>query len=355
MEYRNLGQSGLRISTMTLGTMTFGGEGRMASLGNTDVEGARRQIDMCIDRGVNFFDTANMYSAGASEKILGEAIKGRRDDLLLTTKVRFPMGEGPNDSGLSRHHILRQLHASLERLQTDYIDLYQLHEWDGLTPLEETLATMDQLVRDGKIRYYGVSNFTGWQISKALLLCERHGFHRPISQQIHYTAQSRDAEYELMPMAVDQGLGTMIWSPLAGGLLSGKYRRGQQNPDGTRFSQGWTEPPIRDEEQLYTLIDTLVEVGDAHGVSAARVALAWILGRRGVTTAVIGARKDEQLEDNLAGAELTLADDEIRAIEKAGRPPLIYPYWHQQRTAAARFNDVDRILQQPWLDEQSDA
>ncbi|RKR03512.1 aryl-alcohol dehydrogenase-like predicted oxidoreductase [Kushneria sinocarnis] len=351
MEYRNLGNSGLRVSTATLGTMTFGGSGRMASLGDTDVAGARRQIDMCIDRGVNFFDTANMYSAGASEEILGEAIKDKRDDILLATKVRFPMGEGPNEDGLSRQHILTQCDASLRRLQTDRIDLYQLHQWDGLTPLEETLQTMDQLVRDGKVRYYGISNFSGWHLMKVMQTCERHGFIKPVSQQIHYTPQARDAEYELMPAAGDQGLGTMIWSPLAGGLLSGKYRRGQTNPDGTRFSQGWTEPPIRDEEQLYNVIDTLVKIGENHGVSAAQVTLAWLLTRRGVTTAVVGARKDHQLEDNLAGVELKLARHEIEAIESASRPPLIYPYWHQLKTAANRFGSHDRILHQPYLDD----
>jgi aryl-alcohol dehydrogenase-like predicted oxidoreductase len=344
MDYRPLGRSGLKVSTLTLGTMTFGGEGNMAKLGNTDVDGARRLIDQAIDHGVNFFDTANKYSNGRSEEILGAALADKRDDVLIATKVRFPMGEAPNESGTSRFHIQRQCEASLKRLNTDVIDLYQLHAWDGITPLEETLQTMDQLIRDGKIRYYGISNFSAWHTMKALAVAERYNFIKPISQQIHYTAQSRDAEYELMPMAVDQGLGTMIWSPLAGGLLSGKYRRDQDQPEGTRFAEGWHEPPINDEKQLFDIIETLVDVGDAHGVSAAQVALSWITNRPGVTTSVIGARKPEQLGDNLASAELTLTNDETAAIEKVSRPPLLYPYWHQHATAAERFSPADRVL-----------
>ncbi|ABE57745.1 aldo/keto reductase [Chromohalobacter israelensis] len=351
MEYRHLGQSGLRVSSLTLGTMTFGGVGKMASVGETDLAGAKRQVDMATERGVNFFDTANMYSEGRSEEILGEVLADRRESVLVASKVRFPMGDGPNDEGLSRHHILRQCEASLRRLRTDWLDLYLMHQWDGSTPLEETLATMDQLVRDGKIRYYGVSNWSAWHVMKALQVCERHDFIKPICQQIHYTAQARDAEYELMPAAVDQGLGTMVWSPLAGGLLSGKYRRDQRHLDGTRFSQGWTEPPIHDEDRLFDLIDVLVEVADGHGVSAAQVALAWTLTRPGVSTAVIGARKDEQLKDNLASAELTLGPDEIAAIEKVSRPALLYPYWHQHNTASSRLGHADRVLHAAYLDD----
>ena len=344
MQYRTLGNSGLRVSQLTLGTMTFGGEGFMAKVGDTDVDGARRLIDQSIDRGVNFFDTANMYSAGLSEEILGKALGDKRNDVLLTTKVRFPMGDGPNDGGLSRLHIRDQVEASLKRLNTDHIDLYQMHMWDGVTPLEETLQTLDTLVGHGKIRYYGISNFSAWQAMKVMAVCEREGFTKPISQQIHYTPQAREAEYELMPMAHDAGLGTMIWSPLAGGLLSGKYRRDQATPEGTRISEGWDEPPIHDETRLFDLIETLVEVGDAHGVSAAQVALAWITARPGVTTAVIGARKAHQLEDNLASAELELSDDEHAAIEKVSRPHLLYPYWHQALHASDRFSAADWVL-----------
>ena len=344
MDYRVLGHSGLRVSTLTLGTMTFGGEGHMAKVGDIDVSGAQPMIDKAIDAGVNIFDTANMYSGGASEEILGKALGAKRQGVLVATKVRFPMAEGVNEGGLSRLHIRQQIEASLKRLNTDYIDLYQMHMWDGTTPLEETLETFDTLVRHGKIRYYGISNFSGWHAMKVLQVCDREGFIKPISQQIHYTAQSRDAEYELMPMAVDQGLGTMIWSPLAGGLLSGKYRRDQEQPEGTRFADGWSEPPIYDEKRLFDLIETLVQVGDAHGVSAAQIALAWILSRPGVSTAVIGARKEHQLDDNLAAANVKLKTDEIQAIEKAGRPELIYPYWHQQNTCAERFGPADQVL-----------
>ena len=344
MQYHNLGDSGLRISALTLGTMTFGGTGMMASIGDTDTTGAKRQIDMAIEQGVNLFDTANMYSSGLAEDVLGQALGDKRKDILIASKVRFPMGDGPNAEGLSRYHIQRQCEASLQRLGTDHLDLYLMHEWDGSTPLTESLQTMDQLVRDGKIRYYGVSNFSGWHIMKALMLCERHGFIKPVCQQIHYTPQAREAEYELMPLAADQGLGTMIWSPLAGGLLSGKYRRDSTNPDGTRFSQGWKEPPIHDEQQLYDLIDTLVEVADGHGVSAAQVTLRWILTRAGVNTVVIGARKDDQLRDNLAATELALTDDEIATIEKVSRPALPYPYWHQRSAAAGRLSPADLVL-----------
>ncbi|MGB7755371.1 MAG: aldo/keto reductase [Salinisphaera sp.] len=344
MEYRQLGNSGLKVSELTLGTMTFGGQGHMAKVGDVDVSGARTMIDKALDAGVNFFDTANMYSGGASEEILGQALGDKRNDVLIATKVRFPMGEGVNDRGLSRFHIREQLEASLKRLNTEHIDLYQMHQWDGITPLEETLETFDTLVRHGKIRYYGISNFSAWHAMKVQAICEREGFIKPISQQIHYTAQAREAEYELMPAAVDSGLGTMIWSPLAGGLLSGKYRRDAEKPEGTRFSEGWQEPPISDEKRLFDIIETMVKVGDAHGVSAAQVALSWILTRPGVTTAVIGARKEHQLDDNLAAANLELSDDEIAAIEKVSRPVLLYPYWHQRQTASDRLGPADQVL-----------
>src|ERR687889_1430705 len=219
MEYRRLGRSGLFVSALTLGTMTFGGQGGFSKVGSTGVPGAKRQVDMCLDAGINLFDTANIYSGGESEEILGEAISGRRDDLLLATKVRMPVGEGPNDTGLSRHHIIRQCEESLRRLGTDYIDLYQAHEWDGVTPLEETLEAFDTLVRSGKVRYVGCSNFAGWQLMKALGVSERHGFQRYVSQQIHYTLEAREAEYELVPLAIDQEWPILMWSPLADGML----------------------------------------------------------------------------------------------------------------------------------------
>ena len=232
MQYRQLGRSGLFVSSMTLGTMTFGGQGGFGKVGSTDVDGAKRQVDMCLDAGINLFDTANIYSAGESEEILGQAVSGRRDDLLLATKARMTMGDGPNDAGLSRYHIIRQCEESLRRLGTDYIDLYQVHEWDGITPQDETLEALDTLVKSGKVRYIGSSNYSGWQLMKALGTSERLGLERYVSQQIHYTLQAREAEYELVPIALDQGCSILVWSPLAGGLLSGKYRRDKDAEEG---------------------------------------------------------------------------------------------------------------------------
>jgi aryl-alcohol dehydrogenase-like predicted oxidoreductase len=343
MEHRQLGRSGLRVSTITLGTMGFGGRGDFKAVGELDVEACERQLDLCIDRGVNFVDTANMYSSGVSEEILGQALKGRRDKLLVATKARFAMGDGPNDAGLSRHHLIQQVEASLKRLQLDHIDLMQVHQWDGQTPLEETLEALDTLVKQGKVRYVGSSNYSGWQLMKALAVSDRHGYQRFVSQQIHYTLQAREAEYELVPAGIDQGVGILVWSPIAGGLLSGKYRRGASGPEGARHSDlsQWDEPPVRDEAKLYDIIDALVEVGEAHGVSAAQVALAWLIGRPGVTSLVIGARTEEQLTDNLAAAELQLTDEERRRLDDVSLPPLLYPHWHTLANAADRLGAAD--------------
>jgi aryl-alcohol dehydrogenase-like predicted oxidoreductase len=349
MDYRQLGRSGLRVSALTLGTMTFGGGGRFGLVGSTDAEGARRHVDMSIDVGINMIDTADVYSAGASEELVGKAIEGRRDDLLIATKARMSMGPGPNDAGLSRHHLIRSCEASLRRLGTDYIDLYQVHEWDGQTPMEETLTALDDLVRSGKVRYIGCSNFAGWQLAKALGISDRLHLERYVSQQIYYSLQSRDAEYELVPSALDGGVGILVWSPLAGGLLSGKYRRDQQGPEGSRHLTDWGEPPVRDPDQTYDTIDVLVEIGEAHGVSAAQVALAWTLGRPGISSVVVGARTDEQLADNLGAADLELSDEEVARLEEVSRPPLIYPHWHQANTAADRLGPADRAWMEPHL------
>ncbi|MDP9409160.1 MAG: aldo/keto reductase [Actinomycetota bacterium] len=352
MQYRRLGRSGLFVSSLTLGTMTFGGRGSFSKVGATDVAGAKRQVEMCLDAGVNLFDTANIYSGGESEEILGEAISGRRDDLLLATKVRMPVGEGPNDTGLSRHHIIRQCEESLRRLGTDYIDLYQVHEWDGLTPLEETLEALDTLVRSGKVRYVGSSNYSGWQLMKALGLSERLGLQRYVSQQIHYTLQAREAEYELVPLAIDQGCSILVWSPLAGGLLTGKYRRGEDASEG-RHVEGWDEPPVRDSGKLYDIVDVLVEIAEGCGVSAAQVALAWLLDRPGVASVIVGARTDEQLADNLEAAELSLSEEERGRLDEVSAPPLIYPFWHQAKTASDRLGPADLPLLTPHLDDGS--
>jgi aryl-alcohol dehydrogenase-like predicted oxidoreductase len=349
MEYRALGKSGLRVSVLTMGTMTFGGKGNFADVGSTDVAEARRQIDQCLDAGVNLIDTADVYSGGLSEEIVGEVLEGRRDDLLLATKVRMSMGPGPNDAGLSRHHIIAGCEASLRRLRTDHIDLYQVHEWDGLTPLEETLEALDLLVKAGKVRYVGASNYAGWQLMKALGTADRTGLPRFVSQQIYYSLQARDAEYELIPAAVDQGLGVLVWSPLAGGLLSGKYRRGQHPSGDSRQLTDWNEPPVYDQERLYDTVEVLVSIGAERGVSAAQVALAYLLGRPAVSSLVIGARTGEQLADNLAAADLTLTAEERAKLDAASAPPLLYPYWHQAKTARDRLSPADLTLLGPHL------
>lgn len=349
MDYRQLGNSGLRVSTLTLGTMTFGGRGWAANVGDTGVDGARRQLAMALEAGVNLIDTADVYSEGMSEEIVAKALPCARDEVLLATKVRMPMGSGPNDAGLSRHHIIRGAEASLRRLGTDYLDLYQVHEWDGQTPLEETLAALDHLVSSGKVRYVGCSNYAGWQIMKALWTADRHHLPRFVSQQIYYSLQARDAESELVPVTLDQGLGILVWSPLAGGLLSGKYRRGKDAPAGSRHLGDWSEPPVHDEDKLYDTIETLVEIAEGHGVSAAQVSLAWLLGRPGVTSVIVGARTDEQLADNLKAADLVLSDEERARLDAVSAQPLRYPHWHQANTAKDRLGAPELSLLGPHL------
>ena len=349
MEYRYLGRSGLKVSTLTMGTMTFGGSEKV---GNTAQDDATRQIDMCLDAGINLLDTANVYNGGVSEEMIGVALaeNGRRQKTLVATKVRFKMGDGPNQIGLSRHHIIEQCHASLRRLKTDVIDLYQVHEWDGMTPIEETMEALDTLVRHGHVRYIGCSNYSGWHISKALAAARERAGERFVSQQIHYTLHSREAEYELVPISQDQGLGILIWSPLAGGLLSGKYRR-DGGPKSGRHVGGFREPPVPDWEKLYDIVDVLVDIADARGVSGAQVALAWALGRPGVTSVIIGGRSDEQFKDNLAAAELKLTDEERARLDAVSQPPLLYPYWHQTFTANDLLGPVDRDLLTPYVEE----
>jgi aryl-alcohol dehydrogenase-like predicted oxidoreductase len=329
--------------------MTFGGESVFSKVGATDVKGARRQVDLCIEAGVNLFDTANIYSHGLSEEILGQVLEGRRDQVLVATKFRMVMRDGPNEGGASRFHIIRECEDSLRRLRTDYIDLYQIHEWDGETPLDETLEAFDTLVRSGKVRYIGCSNYSGWHLMKALAISDRRNYVRYVSQQIYYSLQARDAEYELVPISLDQGLGILVWSPLAGGLLSGKYRRGQSGPEGSRYLNDWGEPPIHDEDQLYNIIDVLVETAANHKVSAAQIALAYMLGRPGVTSLIIGARSEEQLKDNLGAADVKLTAEERARLDKASQPRLLYPYWHQAKTAKERLGAADLALLKPYL------
>jgi aryl-alcohol dehydrogenase-like predicted oxidoreductase len=348
--YRQLGASGLRVSALSMGTMTFGGSGKFADVGTTDVATAREQVDLCIDRGVNLIDTADVYSDGKAEEIVGEVLRGRRDDLLVATKARFAMGEGPNDAGLSRHHLIRACEGSLRRLGTDYIDLYQLHEWDGQTPLEETLAALEHLVSSGKVRYVGISNFAAWQAMKAIGIAGRDGRPPLVSQQIHYTLQAREAEYELVPLTLDQGLGILVWSPLGGGLLSGKYRRDHEPPAGTRLLGEWDEPPVHDQEALYDIVEVLIDIGQARGVSAAQVAIAWTLAQPGVSTVIVGARTTEQLTDNLAAIELELDAAELQRLEEISRPPLLYPHWHQAASATDRLGPPELSLLRKYID-----
>jgi len=345
MEYRYLGRSGLKVSTITLGTMTFGGVDKFSQVGNSDVKEAKKIIDLCIDKGVNVIDTANIYSFGESEKIIGKALEGKRPgDVLISSKARMPVGDGPNEGGFSRHHIIGECEKSLKRLQTDVIDIYYMHEWEGRTPLEEMLEALTTLVQQGKIRYAGCSNFSGWHIMKSLGISNERNLTRFIAQQIHYTLEAREAEYELLPIAVDQGVGATIWSPLAGGLLSGKYTRDKKPEGVTRMSQGWTEPPIRNEERLWNIVDVINEIADEHEVSGAQVALAWTLTRPGVASLVIGGRKTEQIKDNLGAAELKLTDDQVKRLNEISNPPLLYPYWHQEKFAKGTFSEGDLAL-----------
>ena len=343
MEYRQLGRSGLRVSALSLGTMTFGGLGDFSSVGATGVAEARRILDRCVEAGVNLVDTADIYSNGVSEEIVGEIVKGRRHDLLIATKCRFPSEPGANGAGSSRHHIVRSVEASLSRLGTDYIDLFQLHGWDGQTPLEETMGTLDSLVKAGKVRYVGCSNYSAWHVMKALAVSERLGLERFASQQIYWSLIGRDAEVELVPAALDQGLGILVWSPLAGGLLTGKYRRGSKPTEGRHLTE-WDEPPIYDEGRVYDVIDALVEVGEARGVPPAQVALAWLLARPGVTSVIVGARDETQIKGTLGAAGLELSAEELDRLNKVSASPLPYPLWHQAKTVRDRLSPADRVL-----------
>lgn len=347
MDYRNLGRTGLKVSVLTMGSVTFGGSERV---GNTGQDEANRQIDLCLDHGVNLIDTANVYNAGVSEEMIGVALaeNGRRQRMLVGTKVRFRMHDGPNGEGLSRHHIIAEAEASLKRLKTDVIDLYQVHEWDGSTPIEETIEGLDALVRSGKVRYLGCSNYSGWHISKALAAADRSGQHRFVCQQIHYTLNAREAELELIPISQDQGLGVLVWSPLAGGLLSGKYRR-DGGPDSGRHVGGYREPVINDWDKLYDIIDVVVAIAAARNVPASQIVLAWLLGRPGVTSAIIGGRSYEQLQQNLLATEITLTAEETAQLDAVSLPKLPYPYWHQALSVHSRLSPTDLALLAPYI------
>ena len=348
MEYRLLGRSGLKVSAMTMGTMTFGAP-KDAPFGTVSLAEAKRQIAICVEAGVNMLDTADVYAGGNSETVIGQALGKKRGDILIATKARFPTGPGPNDRGNSRHHLIAACEASLKRLRTDWIDLYQLHQWDGETPVEETMAALDHLVSSGKVRYIGCSNFSAWHIMKSLGVSERLGYPRFVSQQINYTLQAREAEYELVPVSIAEGLGILVWSPIAGGWLSGKFRRNAKDPKVSRHVRGWKEPPIRDEAALFDIIDVLVDIADARGISGAQVALAWLLGRPAVTSVIIGGRNAAQFRDSLAAADLVLTAEERGRLDAVSQPPLLYPYWHQALAAKDRLSAADRAFLAPYL------
>ena len=350
MEYRQLGYTGLRVSALALGTMTFGGQGKFAYVGETDVAEASHIVDRAIEGGVNFIDTADVYSNGRSEEILGEILQGRRDDIVLATKARFAMGGGQNDAGLSRRYLIKACEASLRRLQTDYIDLYQVHQRDGITPMEETLDALDTLVHQGKVRYIGVSNHSAWHVEKALGISARLGLQRYVTQQIYYSLLDREAEYELVPLSIEEKMGILVWSPLAGGILSGKFRRGVEPPEGSRMTTAWGEPPVYDRERMFNIIAVLIEVAEARGVSAAQVALAYLLGKPAVSAVIFGARTEAQLIDNLAAVDLHLSNEERAKLDAISAMPLIYPYWHQAASASERLSAADESLLAPFHD-----
>lgn len=336
METVGLGGSGLRVSKFVFGTMTFAGTHGFEGLGSATGETARRQIDMALDAGVNAIDTANVYSRGDAERVLGEALAGRRDKVLVFTKAGFRMAPGANGLGSSRAHLTEQVEASLRRLQTDYIDLYFTHRWDGFTPVEETIETMTGLIRAGKIRYWGVSNHSAWALTKTVMTARAAGLIAPVAQQIYYTAEAREAEYELLPAGADLGVGAMIWSPLGQGLLTGKVGRDQAAPEGSRQATKWPEPWIMDWERLWRVVDALRAVAGEQGATVAQIALAWLKARANVGPIVIGARTEAQLADSLAAADIVLTPEQHDAIEAVARPAPIYPHWHQALTASDR-------------------
>ena len=325
MNYRPLGRTGLRISELCFGTMTFGGEGFYKVIGSTAQAQADRLVGMCLDEGINFFDTADTYSGGLSEQILGKALGARRQDVVVATKVRGRVGPGPNAVGLSRGHIMDAVDASLKRLGTDYVDLYQIHGFDALSPWDETLRALDDLVRAGKVRYIGASNLAAWQLMKALGISEKDHLARFETIQSYYSIAGRDLERELCPLMESEQVGLLIWSPLAGGFLSGKFARDQQGPDDARRAN-FDFPPV-DETRGYVVLDALAEVAKEHEVSVARVALAWLLHQRVTTSVIIGARNEAQLRDNLAAPELHLSASQLERLDKSSALPAEYPGW----------------------------
>ncbi|MBX4930427.1 aldo/keto reductase [Rhizobium bangladeshense] len=340
MEYRNLGASGLRVPALSFGAGTFGGSGPLfGAWGNTGAEEARRLVDICLDAGVNLFDTADVYSAGASEEVLGQAIRGRRASVLISTKMALPMGEGPQDWGTSRARLIRATEDALRRLGTDYIDLLQLHAFDASTPVEEVLSTLDGLVAAGKIRYVGVSNFSGWELMKSLAAAERQGYPRYVAHQVYYSLAGRDYEWELMPLGADQGVGALVWSPLAWGRLTGKIRRGEPMPAASRLHETAQYGPPVDDERLFDIIDVLDLIATETGKTVPQIAINWLLGRPTVSSVIIGARNEDQLRQNLAATGWSLSKDQIERLDAVSAVTAPYPYFpYRRQQGFARLN-----------------
>ena len=333
MEFRQLGYSGLKVPVLSFGCGTFGGRGLLAGWGNSDVKEATRLVDVCLDAGINLFDTADVYSEGASEEILGKAIAGRRSAVLISTKATFPMGNGPNDVGSSRYHLIQACESSLRRLGTDYVDIYHLHGFDALTPVEESIKTLDTLVESGKVRYIACSNFSGWHLMKSLAVSDRYGWERYVAHQVYYSLVGRDFEWELMPLALDQKIATIVWSPLGWGRLTGKIRRNQPLPKVSRLHSTAEQGPPVPNEYLYRVVDSVDEVTRETGRTVAQIALNWLLGRPSVASIIIGARTEEQLRENLGAVGWSLTGNQIARLDTASATTPAYPYWHQRQFA----------------------
>lgn len=335
MEYRQLGASGLFVPVISFGTATFGGGNDFfKAWGSTQVEEARKLVDICMEAGANLFDTADIYSDGLAEEVLGKAIAGiQRDKLLISTKATFTFGPPPNNQGSSRFHLLRQVEGSLKRLGTDYIDIYHMHGFDGNTPVEETLRTLDDLVQSGKVRYIAASNFSGWHLMKSLAVSEKYGWNRYVGHQVYYSLANREYEWELMPLGIDQKVGALVWSPLSAGRLGGKYRRNQPLPTDSRIAQGGSPVPemVVKEDAFYNTVDVLYDIAAETGKTVAQVALNWLLQRPTVATIIIGARNEAQLRDNLGGTGWHLTVEQVKRLDAASEVPTIYPYWHQRQ------------------------
>ncbi|WP_329395950.1 aldo/keto reductase [Streptomyces melanogenes] len=340
MEYRRLGASGLMVPALSFGAGTFGGRGELfGAWGDTDAEQARRLVDICLEAGVTMFDTADVYSAGASEEVLGAAIKGRRDEVIISTKAGLPMGDGPGDAGTSRSRLIRSVEDALRRLGTDYIDLFQLHAFDAGTPIEEVMSTLDDLVRAGKIRYTGVSNFSGWQLMKSQATADRYGYQRYAAHQVYYSLVGRDYEWELMPLGADQGVGAVVWSPLGWGRLTGKIRRGQPLPEQSRLHATADYGPPVEDELLYRVVDTLDELAEETGRTIPQIALNWLLRRPTVSSVIIGARNEEQLRQNLGALGWALTPEQVARLDAASGRTAPYPYFpYERQEGFARLN-----------------